>query len=117
MTASFRPGQNVSQDTDQVRAHGLVPDQVQAHGLVPDQWRAKGGPIFANKGYKSSRPKFAAGGPVLGRTRDFLKTPDEFTGGRLPPKQSAPVKQDYGSKGAPAKRSGDKSEPPVKPRK
>jgi hypothetical protein len=70
-----------------------------------------------NKGYQGSSVAMAAGGPVLGRTRDFMKTPDEFTGGRLPPKQTAPVQQDYGSKGAEAKRTGDKSLSAVKPRK
>jgi hypothetical protein len=70
-----------------------------------------------NKGYRTIPAKFIAGGPVLGRTRAFTKTPDEFTGGRMPTKMSAPVPQDYGNKGAPAKRTGDKSETPVKPRR
>lgn len=69
-----------------------------------------------NKGYQGKSVAMAAGGPVLGRTRDFMKIPDEFTGGRLPPKQTAAVQQDYGSKGAQAKRTGDKSLPAVKPR-
>lgn len=61
-----------------------------------------------NKGYQSSPMQLAAGGPVLNQKRTFVKnipkTADEFTGGRLPVKQSAAVKQDYGSKGAPSKR-------------
>ncbi|SRR6266576_1258206 len=68
-----------------------------------------------NKGYQGAPIGMAAGGPVLGRSLSFAK--DEFTGGRLPPKQSVPVEQAYGNKGAPAKRTGDKSEPAVKPRK
>lgn len=31
-----------------------------------------------NKGHRSKEASFAAGGPVLGRTRDFMKIPDEF---------------------------------------
>ena len=71
----------------------------------------------SNKGYQGSPVRMANGGPVLGRTRSFMKTPDEFTGGRMPTKQTAPAKQDYGSKGAEAKRTGDKSLSAVKPRK
>jgi hypothetical protein len=71
----------------------------------------------SNKGYQGSPVRMANGGPVLGRTRSFVKTPDEFTGGRMPPKPTATVQQDYGSKGAGAKRTGDKSLSAVKPRK
>jgi len=74
-------------------------------------------PAAENKGYQASPVRMANGGPVLGRTRSFMKTPDEFTGGRMPTKQTAAVQQDYGSKGASAKRTGDKSLPTVKPRK
>lgn len=69
-----------------------------------------------NKGYQGKTVGMAAGGPVLGRTRDFMKIPDEFTGGRMPTKQTAPAQQDYGDKGAQAKRTGDKSLSAVKPR-
>ena len=71
----------------------------------------------SNKGYSGSPVAMANGGPVLSRSRSFAKTPDEFTGGRMPTKQTAAVKQDYGSKGGSAKRTGDKSLPTVKPRK
>jgi hypothetical protein len=74
-------------------------------------------PPTANKGYQGGAMAYANGGPVLGRTRDFMKSKDEFTGGRMPTKQTAPAKQDYGSKGAQAKRTGDKSLSAVKPRK
>lgn len=66
------------------------------------------------KGSAPGVASYAAGGPVLGRARSFLKEPDEFTGGRLPPKQSAPVKQDYAG-GKP--KGADKSEKTVLPRK
>lgn len=35
-----------------------------------------------NKGYSGSTQKFAEGGAVLGRSRDFLKTADEFREGK-----------------------------------
>lgn len=47
---------------------------------------ASGGVVMANKGYLGKSTGYAAGGPVLGRTRDFIKIPDQFTDGRLPPK-------------------------------
>lgn len=71
-------------------------------------------PPTGNKGFSSAPVAMAAGGPVLSRNISFAK--DEFTGGRMPTKQSAPAKQDYGSKGGVAKRTGDKSLPAVKPR-
>jgi hypothetical protein len=73
------------------------------------------GSLKMTKGSGPKEASYAAGGPVLGRSRDFLKTADEFTGGRLPPKMSAPVPQDYaGTSGGFGR---DKSEKPVKPRK
>lgn len=51
----------------------------------------------------------ACGGPTLGRVRSFLK--DEDCGMLGPPNP-----QDYSSKGSPAKRTGDKSMPVIKPR-
>jgi len=63
-----------------------------------------------SKGMKPQNMGYAAGGTVLGRTRDFIKTPDEFRTGMGVP-------QDYSSKGSPAKRTGDKSEKAIKPRK
>lgn len=50
----------------------------------------------------------ACGGPTLGRVRDFHKDACCEIG---------PLnKQDYSSKGSPAKRTGDKSLPVIKPR-
>lgn len=39
---------------------------------------------------------YAQGGPVLGRTREFIKTPDITTDGRMPPKPSKLPRQQYG---------------------
>lgn len=53
----------------------------------------------------------AKGGGQLGRERCFMKEPDAFR------TDSGPgAKQDYGTKGAPAKREGDKCLKTVKPR-
>lgn len=52
----------------------------------------------------------ACGGGVLERTRSFIK--DNPTVGELGPY----AKQDYASKGSPAKRTGDKCLPAIKPR-
>lgn len=38
---------------------------------------AQGGPMFA-KGHKPVAAAYAAGGPVLGREREFMKEPDPF---------------------------------------
>jgi hypothetical protein len=43
---------------------------------------------MSSKGAGPKVASYAEGGPVLGRTREFLKEPDEFTDGRLPPKDS-----------------------------
>ena len=66
-----------------------------------------GGPML-----KGSRPKnasYAAGGPVTGRTRDFMKEPDAFRTGKGPG-----AEQDYGTKEK--SKPADKSLTPVKPR-
>lgn len=33
---------------------------------------------MSNKGYQGQAQSFAQGGEVLGRTKDFMKTPDRF---------------------------------------
>jgi hypothetical protein len=77
--------------------------------------------MFA-KGSKPKNADYAKGGDVLGRTRDFLKVPDQFTDGRLPPNDEGHAddpEQDYdktGSGGKLSKVSGDKSLKTVKPR-
>ena len=90
--------------------YGSLPGHVPSH--------AQGGPVM-NKGYMGKTEAFAAGGPVLGKNSRFLKsTPDQFTDGRLPPKDTGRAddpRQDYEKTGKGAQGS-DKSEKPVKPR-
>lgn len=105
---------------------GGGPSRAVAHEFVTaDKGRsfASGGPV--NKGYLGKSESFAAGGPVLGRTTDFMKTPDTFRGKLQPnpPNQSSDENWGKGAKGpkgdgGPAAPSGkDKSEKPVLPRK
>jgi hypothetical protein len=68
----------------------------------------KGPSMARSKSYGTFGAAYAAGGPVLGRTRDFMKEPDTF--------RTDKQNQDYGSKGSPAKRTGDKCLTPVKPK-
>lgn len=64
----------------------------------------------------------AKGGGQLGRSRDFLKESDAPDANIVKRHGSSAYKnpttslQDYSSKGAPAKRTGDKCLPTVKPR-
>lgn len=60
------------------------------------------------KGEKPRNLDAACGGPTLGRVRDFVKTQAQMLGPENP--------QDYSSKGAHAKRTGDKCLPAIKPR-
>ena len=77
-----------------------------------------------DKSYGSFNAAYAAGGPVLGRTRSFLKEPDEF---RDPDEGDATADKDQlsgkagegsgtGVGGKQNKRTGDKSMKAVKPR-
>lgn len=74
---------------------------------------------MANKGYQGSAQCFAQGGPVLGKTSQFMKTPDQF---RTDKSNVSDENFGKGSKGGgdggpaapPAK---GKSLSPVKPRK
>lgn len=63
------------------------------------------------KGEKPRDLDAAKGGGTLGRVRSFIKDNPEV--GQLGPKND----QDYSSKGAPSKRTGDKGLPAVMPRK
>lgn len=69
------------------------------------------------KGYSGKDASYAEGGAVLGRTRDFMKTPDRFRGdsGKY---ENCPTDDNFGKKGgkdmAPAARK-DKCLPAVKP--
>lgn len=79
---------------------------------------AQGGPV-ANKGFMSKSTGYAAGGPVLGRTRDFLKEPDRFTGRAPPPNvknQDDWGKGDKNSNGNDAPAAVGKQLKTVKPR-
>ena len=62
------------------------------------------------KGSKPHNLDAACGGGVLGRTRSFIKDHPEV--GQLGPENP----QDYSGKGSPAKRTGDKCLPAIKPR-
>lgn len=69
-----------------------------------------------NKGYKGSTQSFAAGGLVLGRTKDFLKEPDRFRDSQF----KKATEDDFGkgsgkASGVPAAK--DKSLSPIKPKK
>lgn len=59
-------------------------------------------------GSKPQSANYAAGGPVLGRTRDFLKEPVPF--------RTDKETQDYGKKGA-GEKGKDKSLNAIKPQK
>jgi hypothetical protein len=60
------------------------------------------------KGEAPRNLEAACGGPTLGRVRDFQKS--QTVGMAGPPNA-----QDYASKGKPAKRTGDKCLPAIKP--
>jgi len=75
-----------------------------------------------SKGGDIRDAEYAKGGPAIGTDSKFLKTPDQFTDGRLPPKDEGHAddpEQDYektGTAGKLAKTAGDKSLKAVKPR-
>lgn len=88
-----------------------IPERVPGH--------ATGGPV-ANKGYMSKTESFAAGGAVLGRSTDFLKTPDRFRqdgSGRFATPKPESTEDVWGKGNSKANPKGrDKSLTPVKPR-
>lgn len=73
---------------------------------------------MSNKGYMGKTESFAAGGPVLGRSRDFLKTEDRFTGRKNGPLKDSATDDNFGKSGgkdeAPAPKG--KCLPAVKPK-
>ena len=73
-----------------------------------------------NAPYKGKGPvsaTFAQGGEVITTRSRFMKVPDQFTGGRMPSKETAPVEQDYGDKKPLVKSEGEtKVEKTIKPR-
>jgi hypothetical protein len=71
-----------------------------------------------SKGKGPVSARFARGGKELTSRSRFMKTPDQFTGGREVTKESHPTRQDYGGKKDPlADQEGDtKKLKPIKPR-
>lgn len=55
---------------------GGGPSRAVAHDFVEADKRA--GRVMSNKGYQGQTAHYAAGGPVLGKTSQFLKTEDQF---------------------------------------
>ena len=77
---------------------------------------AQGGPVMSNKGHQSKDETFAKGGAVLGRTTDFMKTPDRFREIRSA-KDANKTEDDWGKGSSAANPVGeDKSLKPVKPK-
>lgn len=63
----------------------------------------------------SNTQSFAAGGPVLGRTKDFMKEPDRFRDSQFKKKTEDDFGKGSGKNDAPAAKG--KSLPAVKPKK
>jgi hypothetical protein len=106
----------------------FVSRRQQRWGHTPEGEKALGGPAkvaewdratkgsHMNKGYQGKTESFAKGGAVLGRTVDFLKTPDRFREIRTA-KQANETQDNFGKGSSKANPKGaDKSEKPVKPR-
>lgn len=67
-----------------------------------------------NKGYSGHVESFAQGGEVLGRTKDFMKTPDRFRDSKFKKATEDNFAKGVGTGEAPA--AHGKSLPVVKPR-
>ena len=88
------------------------------HGGRYPESHFQGGVVSKSSGLHDA--SYAAGGSVLGRTRDFLKEPDRFRNDGGPDRDPTPEPtEDVWGKGeSKANPKGrDKSETPVKPRK
>lgn len=88
--------------------------QVRLYHANGDKFPGEKKMAFA-KGGDVRKMNYAKGGAVLGRTKDFMKTPDEFRTDK-----SNVSDEDWGKGGkggALSKRTGDKSLAAVKPRK
>jgi len=83
----------------------------------PGQKTSEG--AMSNKGYMGKTESYAAGGEVLGRTKDFMKTPDRFRESRFGSKAEPETEDNFGKSGGKneAPKARDKSLAPVKPRK
>lgn len=68
-----------------------------------------------SKGYQGKSESFASGGPALGRTKDFMKTPDRFRDAQF---KKQPETADVFGKGISEAnpKAKDKSLPAVKPK-
>lgn len=73
--------------------------------------QADKGSGIMNKGYQGRTASYAKGGEVLGRTKDFMKTPDRFRESQFKKKT-----EDVFPKGA-VNTGKDKSLTPVKPKR
>jgi hypothetical protein len=71
---------------------------------------------MSNKGYQSTDTDYAKGGKVLGRTEDFLKTEDRFTGMQFKPGGGRNDEEWSKGKSKANPKGADKSLKPVKPR-
>jgi len=69
-----------------------------------------------NKGYQGRVESFANGGEVLGRTRDFIKTPDRFRDSQFTKKTEDVFGKGIGSGDTPAPKAHGKSLKPVLPK-
>ena len=83
-------------------------------GHFPGEKSYEGGGSV-NKGYSGKVESYAQGGPVLGRTRDFMKEPDRFRKGYQDNPPVVKTDDDYGDKSSEPK-GKDKSLKAVKPR-
>lgn len=108
-------GPSAVAEWDRATKGKTLPQRVGSH--------AGGGPV---KSYEAQHNvAYAAGGPVLGRSTNFMKTPDTFRGSMQPNPPNEGTDENWGKgesgkkgdggPGAPAAK--DKSEKPVLPRK
>lgn len=73
-------------------------------------------PMYS-KGEGAKDAAYAKGGPVLGKTSEFLKTPDRFIGAPVKPLQDNKTHDDWGKGSSKANpKPQDKSEKAIKPR-
>jgi hypothetical protein len=89
-----------------MKAHGDEAEDRKLFSKMIDQYEKR---EEGSKGKGPEEASYVAGGPVLGRVRDFIKEPDVFR------TDSGPgAKQDYSAKNDSSGK--DKSMPAVKPR-
>lgn len=84
-------------------------------GHFPGEQGYAGGGNVSNKGYMGKDMAYAAGGPVIGKDSEFLKTPDRFRGSPVPKPEPTQDVFGKGSKKS-APKAKDKSEKPILPR-